>query len=144
MGEATGKSGEDLKQKLSQHIDEAKAKLDGMKQELSSMHSEDMEAFEQRRQELRQRIDQQKEKNKKVQADIDNWKQEKTAHTKEAIGSWRQRREIKKLESRAERAEDYAADMVTVAVGDFDEAQQALLDALAARYEADSAASGAA
>jgi molecular chaperone GrpE (heat shock protein) len=92
---------------------------------------------------VRERIEQQKEKNKNLQADIARWKQEKVAHTKEAIGSWRQRREIDKLESRAERAEDHAADMVSVAVDDFDEAQQALLDALAARYEADSAASGA-
>ena len=143
MGEATGKGAEDLKQKLSQHIDEAKAKLDAMKRELSSIHAEDMQAFEERRQELHQRIDQQKEKTKKIQADIASWKQEKAAHTKEAISSWRKRREVEKLESRAERAEDYAADMVTVAAADFDEAQQALLDAVAARYEADTAATGA-
>jgi hypothetical protein len=111
-------------------------------QDPSDMHEEDLQALEQRREDLRKRIDEQKEKARKMQADIASWKQEKTAHTKEAISSWRQRREVEKLEARAERAEDYAVDMVSVASYDFDEAEQALLDAVAARYEANQAAAG--
>jgi hypothetical protein len=69
------------------------------------------------------------------------WKEEKVAHTREAIGSWRQKREVKKLQTRAERAEDYASDLVTVAVLDFEEAEQAVLDAIAARFDAEAATS---
>jgi hypothetical protein len=47
---------------------------------------------------------------------------------------------MEKLQSRAERAEAYAVDMVTVAAVDFDEAEQAVLEAIAARYEAEQAA----
>jgi TolA-binding protein len=142
MGEATGTTAENLKQKLSQHIDATKVKLDALKHEISDMHEEDVQALEQKREDLRKRIDEQKDKARKMQADIASWKQEKAAHTKEAIGSWREQREVERLEARAERAEDYAVDMVSVASYDFDEAEQALFDAVAARYEADQAAAG--
>jgi hypothetical protein len=49
----------------------------------------------------------------------------------------RQRHELKKLEARAERAREYALDMVTVAALDFEEAEQAVLDAVAARFDAE-------
>ena len=49
MGTAT--STNDLKQKLSQHIDAAKAKLDALKKDLATMHAEDMDALRQRRDE---------------------------------------------------------------------------------------------
>ena len=61
------------------------------------------------------------------------------AQTRETISSWRERRETEKLERRAERAEDYAVDMVTVAADDFDEAEQAVFEAISARMEADQA-----
>jgi DNA repair exonuclease SbcCD ATPase subunit len=144
MGEATGKTADDLKKKLSEHIDAAKTKLDALKKDLNGMHQEDMQALQERCDQVRQRLDQQKERTRKMQEDIVNWKNEKVAHTQDAIGSWRQKREIKKLEARAERAEDNAVDMVTVAAFDFDEAEQAVLDAIVARYEAQQAAGSAA
>jgi peptidoglycan hydrolase CwlO-like protein len=136
MSEATEKTAETLKQKLSAHIDATTTKLNALKKELAGMHQEDLKALNEHREQIRQRLDQQKERIRKMQADMDSWKQEKVAHTKEAVGSWRQRHEIHKLEARAERAEEYAVDMVTVAALDFDEAEQAVLDAVAARYEA--------
>ena len=136
MGQANEATAGTLKQKLSDQLDAAKAKLDALKRELAGMHEEDMKALKEHQDEIRQRVEQQKARARQVQANIANWKQEKVAHTQEAILSWRQRREMDKLESRAERAEAYAADMVSVAALDFDEAEQAVLDAVAARYEA--------
>jgi hypothetical protein len=75
-----------------------------------------------------------------MKTDIANWNKEKVAHTQEAIGSWREQREIDKLLNRAERAENYAIDMVTTAAYDFDEAEQAILEAVAARLDANQAA----
>jgi chromosome segregation ATPase len=141
MGEGTGKTADTLKQKLSEHIDAAKAKLDAMKKDVMDIHEEDMQALQEHREEIRQRLDQQKERAGKMQADIANWKQEKVAHTQERIGSWRQQREIEKLEARADRAENYAVDMVTTAAYDFEEAEQAVLEAVAARFDANQAAS---
>jgi hypothetical protein len=59
------------------------------------------------------------------------------AHTRDTIASWKEQRATEKLQKRAERAEDYAVDMVTMAASDFDEAEQAVFEAIAARLEAD-------
>ena len=133
----------DLKQKISQQIDAARAKLEALKQDLSSVHEEDMAALQEHQKDIRARIDQQKERAQQRRSDIARWKSEKVAHTQEAIASWKQRREIEKLEARAERAKDYALDMVSAVVYDFEEAEQAVYDAVAARLEAESAASAA-
>ena len=137
MGTAT--STKDLKQKLNQHIDAARAKLDALKKDLASMHEEDVESLQERRAEIDQRLDEQRIKAEKLQADIDSWKKEKVQHTQDAVSSWRKKREVKKLEHRADRAEDYAIDLVLTAAYDFEEAEQAVLDALAARYDANEA-----
>jgi hypothetical protein len=136
MGQANEAKAGTLKQKLSNQIDAAKTKLDTLKRELAGMHDEDMQALQGHREQIHQRVEEQKERAREVQANIASWKQEKVTHTQDAVRSWRQRREIDKLESRAERAEAYAVDMVSVAAFDFDEAEQAVLDALAARYDA--------
>jgi hypothetical protein len=140
MNEATGKTADDLKQKLSQHIDAAKTKLEALKKDLVGIHQEDVKTLQQRREQIRQRVDEQKESARKMREDIAAWTQEKKAHTQEAIGSWRRQRQVDKLEARAERAGDYAVEMVNVAVYDFDEAEQAILEAIAARYDAEQAA----
>jgi hypothetical protein len=132
---------QDLKAKLSQHIDTARAKLDALKADIATIHEEDVEALRTKRAELDKRLAEQKEKARKLQADIASWQKEKVAHTQEAVGAWRKRREVQKLESRAERAEEYAVDMVMVAAYDFEEAERALFDAVAARYDADLTAS---
>lgn len=143
MGETTGSTADSLKQKLSQHIDAAKTKLDAMKKDLMGMHEEDMQALQEHRDEIQKRLAEQKERANKMKTDIANWNKEKVAHTQEAIGSWRKQREIDKLLNRAERAEDYAIDMVTTAAYDFDEAEQAILEAVAARLDANQAATSA-
>ena len=102
-----------------------------------------MAALQEHRNDIRARIDQQKERVRQRRFDIARWQSEKVAHTKEAIASWKQQREVDKLEARAERAKDYALDMVSAVVDDFEEAEQAVYEAVAARLEAESAASAA-
>jgi len=136
MSDATN----ELKAKLSQQIDAARGKLDNLKKNIASVHEEDVQALQRKQAEIGQRIAQQKERAKQLKAEMASWQKEKVAHTKEAVASWRQRHELEKLEKRAERAADYAIDMVTAAALDVDDAEQAVLDALAARVEADVAA----
>ncbi len=133
----------DLKQEISQQIDAAREKLEALKRDLSSVHQEDMAALQEHRNDIRARIDQQKERVQQRQSDIARWKSDKVAHTQEAIAAWKQRREVDKLEARAERARDYALDMVSTVVYDFEEAEQAVYEAVAARLEAESALSAA-
>ena len=134
---------DDLKQKLAQHIDTARGKLDALKKDVVAIHEEDLEMLRQKQDELHARLDRQREQARKLQSDIANWKNEKVAHTQEAVASWRQRREIAKLQDRAEHAEDFALRMVNLAAIDFEEAEQAILDAVAARFDAELASSSA-
>ena len=138
-GVATG--ADELKQKLAQQIDAARSKLEMLKKDVVSLHEDDMELLRKKRDELRARIESRKDRLQQAHDDIARWKAEKIAHTHDAITSWRQRRELEKLEHRAERAEDYALRMVSLAAMDFEEAEQAILDAMAARYDAQIASS---
>jgi len=134
---------DDLKQKLAQHIDSARGKLEALKKEVVAMHEEDMEVLRAKQEEMRARLDRQKDQARKLEADIAKWKNEKAAHTHEAVASWRQRREIAKLQDRAEHAEDFAVRMVSLAAMDFEEAESAVMDAVAARFDAELASSAA-
>lgn len=130
---------EDLKRKISAQIDAAKEKLDALKRDIASMHEEDMAALRERQSEFRDRLEQQQSRAQQLQARITSWKNEKQAHAINALAAWKEQREIEKLQKHAERARDYALDMVAVAANDFEEAEQAVFEAIAARLEADQA-----
>jgi hypothetical protein len=132
---------EQLKRRLAERLDAARGKIDELQEDLETIHSEDMEELRQKRDELELRLAEQKEKARALHTDIEKWKAEKVAHTEQAIGSWRRRHEIQKLQRRADRAEEYALDLVSVAAYDFEEAEQAILDAVAARFDAEAAQS---
>jgi len=128
---------EELKQKLGQQLDNAKRKLELLKRDISELHSENMATLKERRAEIRARLDQQRSHAEQMQSKIADWRSETRGRAVDAITSWEQRREIEKLQAHAKRAEDIALDMVNVATHDFEEAEQAVLEALAARLEAD-------
>jgi len=134
---------ESAKQKLSQEIDAAKGKLEALKRDLAGMHEEDKATLRQRQTEVRAKLDEQKARAQELQGKIKSWTDEKKQHTSEAIASWKEQRALDKLQKRAERAEGYAVDMVIVAAADFEEAEAAVYDAIAARVEAEEAAAGA-
>jgi SMC interacting uncharacterized protein involved in chromosome segregation len=140
MSEQSGTTtSEELKQKLNQQIDAARGKLDALKKEIVSMHEGDMETLREKQDELHARLERQKDQTRQIQGAVAKWREEKIAHTKDAIASWRQRRELAKLQDRAEQAEDFAVRMVNLAAIDFEEAEQAVLDAVAARFDAETA-----
>ena len=138
MGSETkAKTTNELKQKLQQHVEVARKKLDELKQDLASVRQEDQEALRQKREEIHKQVEAHKEQTRQLRANLESWEREKVSHTKEAIASWRQKREIKKLQSRADRAEDYAVNAIGMAAIDADEAEEAVLDAVVARIDAE-------
>ena len=66
--------------------------------------------------------------------------QEKQAETQAKIDGWKSQRQVQKLEKRADRAEDYAEWAVLAAVGAIEHADLAVLEAVDARIDAESAA----
>ncbi len=134
------KSTTKLKEKLQEQFDAAKQRLENVKQEIASLHEADKESISKMSAAVQQRIEQQQGKIQALQTQVDSWIQEKKSQTKETITSWRQKREIKHLERRADRAEEYALNAVIVAMMDADDAEMAVLDALDARLDAEAAA----
>jgi len=67
--------------------------------------------------------------------------EEKKEDTKDLVTEWKAKHDRKKLEKRAERAEEYAETLVDVALYSALEAEEAILDAIAARKDADDAKS---
>ena len=86
---------------------------------------------------VKTRIEQGRAKVSAAQADMKNWLEERKAVTSDKIAEWKAKREIGKLQSRADNAERYAAAAIDVAVATVDEAEQASLEAWLARQDAD-------
>lgn len=76
------------------------------------------------------------ETKKRINASLEAKKEE----TEAKIAEWKDQHEVKKLEKRAQRAEEYAAELVWLAMVAIDEADYASLEAIAARIEADEVA----
>jgi len=79
-----------------------------------------------------------KEVHDRLQADLD----EKKSETETKIEEWKQQRNVKKLEKRAQRAENYAVKRAWLALLAVEEAEYSALEALSARIEADEVAGG--
>jgi ABC-type transporter Mla subunit MlaD len=66
--------------------------------------------------------------------------EDKEADVKSSVDEWKANREVKKLEHRAEQAEDYAATSVYVAMAMMAAAEEATLTAICNRMDAEAAA----
>jgi chromosome segregation ATPase len=89
--------------------------------------------------EARTRLQAQKERIEQTRANLKAHAQQKIAETKKAVSEWKAKRETRKLQARADRAEAYAADAIAFALATIDEAEEAILDAVVARIDADQA-----
>lgn len=136
-GEAKGT--EKLKEKLRERLDETRQRLEQAKTDIENLRAEDQAAVRAKAAEIRERIDSQKARAQTVRGQMSSWLKEKQEAGESAISSWRQKREIKRLEHRADRAEEYAVNAFVVAMNDADEAEMAVLEALEARLDADAA-----
>jgi DNA anti-recombination protein RmuC len=128
-----------LKAVFEHHLEEAKQRLEQAKQDLAGVRASDKESIRQKSAEIRQRVHDQEQRANELRDEAASWLKDKKAHSEEQISSWRQRRELKHLERRADRAEEYAVNALVVAMLDADEAEIAALDALDARLDADQA-----
>jgi uncharacterized coiled-coil DUF342 family protein len=124
-----------LKQKLQSQIDDARKKLDEMKQELAKANAQNRDELIKMRDKIHQRVEAQGKKMGELRDNLQAWQKEKAAHTKETISGWRQKMEVDKLRRRADRAEDSAVDALFVAMVDADAAEEAVLEAISARID---------
>jgi predicted nucleic acid-binding Zn-ribbon protein len=135
MGQRIDQFCEDFRLKLT-NIDSGleglKAKIDGKAQSAEQDVRKHLEW-------VQKRIEQGRAKVSASQAEVKNWVEDKKTATSEKIAEWKAKRETSKLQNRADRAEQYAAATIVVAVAALDEAEQASLEAWLARQDANAA-----
>jgi predicted nucleic acid-binding Zn-ribbon protein len=138
MGARIDQFSEDLRQKLTI----ADSGLDGLKAKIDSkaVHVEqDVQSHLDR---VHKRVEQGRAKVAAAQADIKEWADAKKTATSDEVAAWKAKRELSKLQGRADSAERYAAAASAVAVAALDEAEEASLEAWLARRDANSAQPG--
>jgi len=135
MGERIDKFCENLRVKLTSvdnNMRSLKAKIDGKAQTAEQDVRSHLDG-------VKKRIEQDRTRVTGAQADIKKWVEERKATTSEKVAEWKTKREMAKLQSRADSAERYSAAAAVVALFAVDEAEQASLEAWLARKDADSA-----
>jgi hypothetical protein len=133
------KNASTLKEKLQQQLHIAQQRIQNANQEIAELRAQDKETIRQKADDLRKRMDAAKEDADKRKNEISAWLEARKEHTDAKIASWRQKRELKHLQKRADKAEDYAINLVVETMLDADAAEVAVLDAIEARLDADAA-----
>jgi hypothetical protein len=127
--------GKKLHAKLDQGIDQlktTKAHLDALQKETETTIQAKLKA-------AKEAVEVKMQEAAAAKVKVEELVEEKKAETKEAVAEWKASHDHKKLEKRAERAEKYADACVALALYYSEEAEVAILEAIAARQDADEA-----
>ena len=122
---------------LQTNLNDLEARMTSFKTKLQSAPEQAEEALHKQLEQLRRKIESQKQAVAKAKSSVQNWIDQKTAEVQSTINDWKAKRETKKLSHRADRAEEYAAAAILVAAATLDEAEQAVLEAVSTRRDAD-------
>lgn len=132
---------------MTKHIDKfgeaIRLKLTNLESELSSLKSKVDAKAQHAEQDIRKHLD---TVNKRIETDrakvtaaqneVSKWIDEQKTTTSEKVAEWKTKREAAKLQHRAESAELYADASIVLAAAALDNAERAVLEALASRNDA--------
>ncbi len=114
-------------------------RVESVKANVEALPKKAHKAVEEKANQARANLQAQKERMEKTRADLKVWADQKKAETQSTIRDWKVKQETKKLNARADRAEEYAGASVAFALATIDEAEEAILEAVTARMDADGA-----
>jgi membrane protein involved in colicin uptake len=124
-------------QNLQTRLNDLESRALALKASVRSAPQQAEEALHKQMEQLQKKIDSQKKAASKARTEIESWLDQKKAESKATVEQWKAKHEAKKLAHRADRAEEYAMAAFVVALASVDEAEHALLEAIAARIDAD-------
>ena len=122
---------------LRDRLNAIEARVESVKSNVKALPGKAEKAVHEKVDEARANVQAPKERMEKTRADLKAWAEQKKAETRATIHEWKTKHEAKKLNARADRAEDYAGAAVAFALASIDEAEEAIFDAVAARMDAD-------
>ena len=127
--------GKKLHAKLDSGIDQLKA----AKSHLEDFTKETEDAIQSKLDAAKEAVEEKKQEAATAKTKLEEYVEAKKDETTSAVSEWKANRDLKKLEKRAERAEKNADVCVELALYYAGEAQVAILEATAARIDADNA-----
>jgi hypothetical protein len=123
--------------KLRDRLNAIEGKLQSVKADVQALPGQAEKILRGKLDEARAGLQAQKAHIEQTRSNLQAWAKQKIAETKETVAQWQAKRDVQKLNSRADRAEEYAIAAVAFAAAMIDEAETAVLDAVVARREAD-------
>jgi exonuclease VII large subunit len=125
--------------KLRNRLDAIEERIQSAKSQILALPEQGEKAMSAKLDETRNELQSRKQRFEQTLARLKAHVQQKVAEAKEDIADWKAKRDLRKLNTRADRAEAYAADALDFALAAIDEAAAAILDAMVARIDADAA-----
>lgn len=129
-----------LGKKLHVKLDNGIDQLKKAKNQLEDLQKETEAAIQSKLSAAKETMEKEKQKAASAKEKIEAFVKAKTAETETMVAEWKTNHDRKKLEKRAERAEKYAESSADLALYYASEAEVAILEAVAARQDADDAA----
>src|SRR5262249_39223822 len=100
---------------LRDRLNTIEGRLKSVKTNIQTMPEQAEKALRNKLDEARNKVQAQKERVEQTLANLKAQAQQKMAETKETVSEWKAKRETRKLNARADRAERYAADAIDYA-----------------------------
>jgi hypothetical protein len=128
---------DEMRKKLHAKLDQGIAQLKTTKAHLDTLQKETEATLQTKLNAAKEAVEVKMQEAAAAKGKVEELVEEKKAETKEAVAEWKSSHDNKKLEKRAERAEKYADACVALALYYSEEAEVAILEAIAARQDAD-------
>ena len=134
-----------MSDKVSTFCDSVHAKLETLEGRMDSLKlntGTTWHSLQEKLDEVRRKGEDTKQVVAEARANLEQWVKEKKAEAKGTIDQWVEDRETQKLAARAQKAEDCAAIAIVIAEASIDDAERMVLEAIAARREAEAVTVG--
>lgn len=129
--------------KLHDNLEVVEERVKSLRDSLQSVPKKTQDEIQSKLDEAKATLESKKQEFDEYRAKLKTQFEEKESELKSDVEEWKSSRKVKKLEHRADKAEDYAATAIALSVATIEEAEEATLAAIAARLDAEAAAKNA-
>jgi hypothetical protein len=123
--------------KLHDNLEGVEDRIKSLKTSIQSIPQKTQDEIQSKLNQAKANLDAKKSEFDQYRVKLKTQFEEKESEVKLNIEEWKESREVKKLEHRADRAEDYAATSILLAIAALDEAEKVTLEAISARLDAE-------
>jgi hypothetical protein len=131
--------GDQFSDKLRDRLNAIEERLQAFMKDMQAFPEQAEKALRGKLDEARTRFEAQKERIEQTRVNFNARIHQKITETSQAISEWKARGDARRLNARADWAEAHAVNAIALALASIDEAEEAVLEAVVARMDADAA-----